>query len=390
LGAPSSPHTATAGTTQPRPPFLDHPSRILMTTDTVSGVWTCALELARALQAHGVAVALATMGPLPDEAQRAEAAEVRGLRLFESSFDLEWMADPWADVEAAGRWLLELRDLVRPDLVHLNGYAHAALPWGLPVVVGAHSCVLSWWTAVRREPPPARWKRYHAAVQRGLRAADVVVAPTRAMLEAAKHHHGPLASARVVPNGRDAGSFAPRAKQPYVLAAGRLWDEAKNLAALDEAARKLEWPVYLAGETAHPDGGGTPPRFAQPLGSLPRPLLAAWLGRASIYALPARYEPFGLSVLEAALAGCALVLGDIPSLRELWDETALFVDPDDTAALARALNTLARDATLRSCLAQRARARALNLTPARMAQGYLEAYVLAAMASGGREALAYG
>ncbi len=32
--------------------------------------------------------------------------------------------------------------------------------------------------------------------------------------------------------------------------------------------------------------------------------------------LPARYEPFGLSVLEAALSGCALVLGDIPSLRE--------------------------------------------------------------------------
>ena len=35
------------------------------------------------------------------------------------------------------------------------------------------------------------------------------------------------------------------------------------------------------------------------------------INTASIYALPARYEPFGLSILEAALSGCALVLGDI-------------------------------------------------------------------------------
>ncbi len=42
--------------------------------------------------------------------------------------------------------------------------------------------------------------------------------------------------------------------------------------------------------------------------------------RAAIFAHPARYEPFGLSVLEAALSGCALVLGDISSLRELWRE----------------------------------------------------------------------
>jgi glycosyltransferase involved in cell wall biosynthesis len=65
--------------------------------------------------------------------------------------------------------------------------------------------------------------------------------------------------------------------------------------------------------------------------------LAAWLGRASILALPARYEPFGLLPLEAALSGCALVLGDIPSLHEVWGDAAEYVDPEDPRCLAEAL-----------------------------------------------------
>ncbi len=44
------------------------------------------------------------------------------------------------------------------------------------------------------------------------------------------------------------------------------------------------------------------------------------------------YEPFGLSVLEAALSGCALVLGDIPSLRENWDGAADFAEPTTFSA----------------------------------------------------------
>src|SRR5690625_7216151 len=36
-----------------------------------------------------------------------------------------------------------------------------------------------------------------------------------------------------------------------------------------------------------------------------------WLRQASVFVMPSRYEPFGLSVLEAALSGCALILSDI-------------------------------------------------------------------------------
>ena len=77
---------------------------------------------------------------------------------------------------------------------------------------------------------------------------------------------------------------------------------------------------------------------------------------------------FGLSALEAALSGCALVLGDIPSLREVWGDAALFVAPDDTDALAQALQGLIDRPAYRRELADRATKRAGLYTPRRMAR----------------------
>lgn len=348
--------------------------RVLMTADTVGGVWTYALDLARALARHQVSVALATMGRLPDPAQRAEALSVPGLTLHPGDFALEWMPDPWADVARAGDWLLGLERDLAPDVVHLNGYAHGQLPWHAPTVMAGHSCVLSWWRAVKGEDAPPEWDRYAHEVRNGLRAADLVIAPTRAMLDALTAHYGPFRARQVVPNGRSSDQFAPVPKEMFVFTAGRLWDEAKNAGALAVAAKHLPCPVYVAGDPQHPNGGETVSSHLHALGALPPSDVARWLARAAIYALPARYEPFGLSALEAALSGCALVLGDIPSLREVWGDAALFAPPDDPAALRDTLCRLIGDERLRDVMAARARERARLYTPERMAQRMLGAY----------------
>jgi glycogen(starch) synthase len=348
--------------------------RVLMTADTVGGVWTYALELASALSAQGAVVSLATMGAPLTRDQRTEIRGRRGLDVHESTYRLEWMEDPWADVAAAGDWLLALEERLQPDIVHLNGYAHGSLPWLTPTVMVAHSCVLSWWRAVKGGDAPARWDRYRREVARGLRAADVLVAPSRWMLDAAERHHGRARRACVIPNARRPDLFEPAPKEPFVLAAGRVWDEAKNLRCLDRVAARLSWPVKLAGAVEHPDGGRVELGRAEALGHLPPAELAAWLGRAAIYASPALYEPFGLSALEAGLAGCALVLADIPSLREVWGDAAVFVPPQDDDAWAEALNTLARDHGRRAALAVSARRRARSFTPERMARAYRTTY----------------
>lgn len=346
-----------------------------MTADTVGGVWTYALDLARALAPHGVSVALAAMGRLPTPSQCAEAATIPSLTLHPSEFALEWMPDPWDAVARAGDWLLSLEAELRPDIVHLNGYAHGHLPWHAPVLVAGHSCVLSWWQAVHGTNAPNEWNCYRAEVTTGLQAASVVTAPTSAMLAALQANYGPLENTRIIPNGRDAVLFTSDApKEPFIFSAGRLWDDAKNIRALAEIAPRLPWPVFVAGDTAPPSGKECGFDGVRLLGCLPPDQIAARLARAAIYALPAKYEPFGLSALEAGLSGCALVLGDIDSLREVWGDAALFVPPDDWDTLHDAISRLITDTALRSELAALALARAQTYTLGRMASGYLDAY----------------
>jgi len=347
--------------------------RLLMTADTVGGVWTYALELARGLSAYEVEVALATMGAPLTPAQAAEARCVPRLEVYESQFKLEWMPDPWGEVADAGAWLLGLERRLDPDLVHLNGYAHANLPWRVPTLVVGHSCVLSWCEAVKGKPAPREWNQYRKMVTQGLAAASLVVAPSGAMLRALHEHYGPFRAGPVIPNGR-ALAFEARPKEPFLLSAGRVWDEGKNIAALDRVAPDLPWTVYVAGETRPPGGDAISLPHLYLLGRLSQEELALWYARASIYALPARYEPFGFTALEAALAGCALVLGDLPSLREVWGPAATYVPPTDTAALGEALRELIADEPWRARMVQAARARAQEFTPERMVSGYLEVY----------------
>jgi glycosyltransferase involved in cell wall biosynthesis len=193
------------------------------------------------------------------------------------------------------------------------------------------------------------------------------------MLAELNREYGMPRSTRVIHNARQPGLFPPGPKEPLIFTAGRLWDDAKNIATLEQAG-KLPWPIFAAGAAGSPDGHARRPGRLNTLGPLSSRELASWLASASIYALPARYEPFGLSALEAALAGCALVLGDIPSLREIWGDAALYVPPDDPAAWRETLCRLIHSSELRGAMAAKARQCALLYSPDRMARAYLSAY----------------
>src|SRR5690242_4341236 len=178
------------------------PASVLMTADTLGGVWTYALELARGLSSHGLRVELATMGAHPSRQQRMQALSISYLRVHESNYRLEWMDDPWNDVNRAGEWLLNIEHQVRPDVIHLNSYAHADLPWNSPRLVIGHSCVVSWWRYVKKAETPAEWNYYRERVSAGLDKAEVVVAPSQDMLSQLRMHYQWSGPARVIYNGR--------------------------------------------------------------------------------------------------------------------------------------------------------------------------------------------
>jgi glycosyltransferase involved in cell wall biosynthesis len=355
---------------------MSPPSRaphILMTTDAVGGVWVFATTLAAMLCRSGARVSLVTLGPHPREEQLRPLRTIAGLHVECTDLALEWMDPEGNDVPRARRELAKIERRLKPDLIHLNSYREACGKWAAPVVVTAHSCVRSWWRACRGdEPAEPRWHTYFGNVAAGLVAADVWTAPTAAFGNTIRMLYAPPERGYVVRNGIDA--FPPPSRKEHViLAAGRLWDEAKNVAILGAAARGLDWPVLVAGSPQLSDSTNRARLDAsavESLGEIDRPQLLAHMRRAGIFAAPALYEPFGLTVLEAAAAGCALVLADIPSFRELWQGAALFVDPHDEQALHATLQTLCRDSALRALLSRAGRRHARRYTAADMAGSY--------------------
>jgi glycosyltransferase involved in cell wall biosynthesis len=275
-------------------------------------------------------------------------------------FRLEWMPEAWADVDRAGEWLLGLAREHEVDLVHLNGFCHGAMPFGVPALVVGHSCVLSWWESVCEGRAPCQWDEYRRRVAEGLRGADAVVAPTGWMLGELRRLYENLWRARVIPHGRreprrGAGSVR---KEPLIFAAGGVWDEAKNIGLLARVAAELPWPCLAAGEDVHPSGRRVGTGALRALGRLGAAEMWERLAQASIFVHPARYEPFGMAPLEAAMSGCALVLGDIPSLREVWGDAAEYVSPDDAEGLRGVLTRLIEQPARRAGMARAASERA--------------------------------
>jgi glycosyltransferase involved in cell wall biosynthesis len=351
-----------------------------MTTDTVGGVWTYALDLARALAGYGSQVTLAAVGAPPDPGQRNDALSIPHLELQTFEGKLEWMDEPWDDVARSGQWLLDLESDIRPDIVHLNSYAHGSLPFAAPTLLVGHSCVLSWWRAVKGEDAPSKYEPYRSLVRTGLTEVACAVTVSRWMSAQLTELYRLPSNPVVIENGRTLPYLQPVRKKSVAFSCGRLWDEGKNIRLLDTAAALTTVPVYIAGEDRGASFGK-----AKPLGRLNSEQVGKWLMSSAVYAHPALYEPFGLAVLEAALCGCALLLADIPPLRELWGDAALFVDPHTPSAWATALELLQENEQLRSRLGTHAHEVARKRTAERMVHRYLHAY---ARASAGKAAVA--
>ncbi|WP_156678234.1 glycosyltransferase family 4 protein [Sphingomonas profundi] len=340
--------------------------RLLLTADTVGGVWQYATELARALAPLDYDVVLALLGPAPSEGQRGAVADIE---LVETGLPLDWLAPDAGAVAAAGAALARLAADCGADIVQVNQPALAAdTRFGVPVVAMAHSCVATWWQAVRGDAPePADFAWQSALMQRGLAAADAIVAPSHAYAAALHRRYALPALPDVVHNGRTPLAAPAGALHDFAYTAGRLWDEGKDVATLDRAAARLGIPFKAAGPTVGPNGQQIRLDHLHALGRVEERVIAGCISARPVFVSAARYEPFGLAVLEAALAGCPLVLSDIPTFRELWDGAALFVEPGDHAGFARAIETLVGDVPVRLARGDLARRHAAHFSPARMA-----------------------
>jgi glycosyltransferase involved in cell wall biosynthesis len=355
--------------------------RVLVTADTLGGVWTYTRELVTGLSQRGVEVTLVSFGEIPTSAQSEWLDGLKNVDYRATAFKLEWMQDSADDLKASSEFLVDVIAETRPDLLHFSQYCYGALKVDAPKIVVAHSDVVSWWVSVHgEEPRDYEWIRtYRDVVTKGLHGADRVVAPSRWMLEAADRYYGEPRHGLVIYNGRNPGLLNPYiSKEDLVVAVGRVWDKAKQVSLLVQAKQNV--PVWIAGDEQHPDPGFRGERQLRArgvrfCGRQTEAQLRQLFSRASIYAATSQYEPFGLAPLEAALSRCAIVANDIPSFRELWGESVCYFRHNDAADLAQKIEQLQSDPELRKTYGNLAYNRARQrYTAERMVNDYMNLY----------------
>ncbi|WP_372425166.1 glycosyltransferase family 4 protein [Salinarimonas chemoclinalis] len=368
-------------TPAPLPDTPPGPRRILVTCDAVGGLWRHAVDMARALAGHHVETVLVAFGPEPAADQREEARSVPGLTLLWFDHPLDWLAGDETALAGVPAVLDGVAELYDVDLLHLNYPSQArGLATDRPLVAMSHSCLATWWEAMRDGPMPDAFALNRRLVDEGFARADRVLAPSRSHANALRRAYGPIPGLAVVHNARypTPAADGTRSDDPAgvvrACAVGRWWDEAKNAQVLDAAAARASTPISAIGPTEGPRGQRVSFAHAEGRGTLSARETRTALARASVFVSPARYEPFGLAVLEAAQAGCALVLSDIPTFREVWDGAAEFVAPDDATGLAEAIDALAADPDLREARGALARERAGAYAPRAQAARLLEVY----------------
>jgi glycosyltransferase involved in cell wall biosynthesis len=339
--------------------------RLLLVTDAVGGVWVYSLELARALRPLGVETVLAVLGPEPSAAQRDEAGE---FELIETGLPLDWLDTSPGELRRAGEALAELADRKGADVVQTSSAALLAdARFDQPCVAVQHSCVATWWSAVKGRPLPEEFRWRRELVECGLNRASAVVAPSIAFAADTARAYDLSGPVLPVHNGKRNAVLTALPHGSFAFAAGRLWDEGKNAATLDRAAERLDAPFQAAGSVRGPNGAGIRLEHLHVLGELGAGRIAGLFAARPVFASASLYEPFGLSVLEAAQSGCALVLSDIPTHREMWNGAAIFVEARDDGAFASAIGDLLDDFDEREQLGRLARARSQHYSAGRMA-----------------------
>jgi glycosyltransferase involved in cell wall biosynthesis len=187
---------------------------------------------------------------------------------------------------------------------------------------------------------------------------------------------------RVVHHGITPLEIPAVARENVVLCVGAI-QRRKNQAELVRsfAAMPGDWSLVLAGSEGYEAAETrqaieeSPARDRiQITGYISATELAAWYGRARIFAFPSLDEGFGMPILEAMAAGVPVVTGNRSALPEVTGDAALIVEAGRGDDLADALQLLAADEVKRNQLIQRGLGRAKMFSWQKAYQETLQVY----------------
>ena len=175
----------------------------------------------------------------------------------------------------------------------------------------------------------------------------------------------------------------PASQREYLLWVGRPY-ASKNLSVLFGALRLLAESGYsvptlrLIGASGHERQFASDVKGMEKNVSFEAPvenqMLPPIYRGANVFCFPSFAESFGIPPIEAMGCGAAVICSDIPVLREVCGDAAVFCDPDDPQAFADAIRKVLDDAAYRGELTSRAKERAAGFTWPKCAQDTLGIY----------------
>jgi glycogen(starch) synthase len=345
--------------------------RVLCTTPLywpyIGGLEAAVMTLLAMLRERGHDACVVTSHdalPLPDEDEHDGIAIHRlPLRAAIGS------RDPMALLQSQRR-AAAVRRAFAPDVVHVNlpdpgaaVHLRAAAAHPAPLVVTVHTAI------------PLHDTGGETLFATLLRSADWVTTASMAVLRPLRAAMPALEErSSVIPYGlRAAPPPAPVPKTPEILCIGRLIAE-KGIDLAVEAFASLAPRLPAARLVIAGDGPEREPleRQARGLGIAERVVFLGWvppermpevIAAASLVVVPSRWqEAFGLVAIEAAWQGRPVVATRVGGLPEpvAHGETGFVVEPDDSAAIARAVAALLDDPALAARMGDAARARAVS------------------------------
>lgn len=367
------------------PPNLFIDARVIRPGMTGVGHYT--YHLIQALAAEGARIRAAIL-PDPLRALNLEA-ELPGVEWVPVNFDYE--SHPSGDIAL---WR-QMPKLVREGEIY-HGPAFAIPPGRVPFkrVVTIHDLGVF----VRPFDYPLRFTLYlRWMIKRAVKAADRIIVPSAAVASELEHilrvkservRTIPEAGATVRLQNEREVPF-PGVSIPYIITLATL-EKRKDPGTATEAFDRIRLDLppdqrpcwFWLGRAGFGSGSARSRMSRKSLGDrriqfnqgASRAGIDQALRGCAAFVYPSRYEGFGLPPLEAMAAGAPVVVSDIPALREVCGDAALYFPPGDAKALAETLNRLLADPQLAETMRQRGRERVKLFSWERTARETIKVY----------------
>ena len=338
--------------------------KILMTTDVKSEIWDYSLTLSRSLLKHfNAEISMISMGGKPTDRQKEELENLN----IEFQFT-DFQHDIFADIEA-NQDISNIKTLFEntikefnPHIIHLN-HGYPNFDFKTPCVFTCHDNLLN-----------KNLLNYKQTINKSLNNADIIIAQSKFTAECLMKTYNLKTGIRIIYNGIDYNPYSGSPESPTLVACENSPNPGKNINFLLNIAYKLPDNIKMK-IIVDSKPYRKPPRNVEFFTNLAGSELQAVYKNSSIYLALSNYESNGLSSIQAAYSGCAILANDLPIFKELWGDCAYIFERDNPNSLMRCINNLIENRHFFEITSRNCQAKALSMfNSKRMAYEYINLY----------------